>query len=433
VSPSKRTIYALCALAALSIGPSLDARAWPVWLAAAGVFAAALCIDAWRLRHIPFTATRQVSRVIAHQQHTKIEVTVTNNQASVYYVEAHDGHPPHCDVDQQPAKFVLDAHSSSTFKYRLRSSTRGVLNFDGVHCRVRSSLGLWRKKQIVALPDEVKVFPNFQANRLFGLLLSRHSLSAMGVKRRRLQGEGSDFHQLREFRDGDSLRQIDWKATSRVQKLISREYQQERDQQIVFLLDCSMRMRHEGEQSSHMDNALNAVVLLSHVALRQGDATGLKTFGGVDRWIPPAKGPKSASRLMNGVFDIEATHQMPDYDGAVEELAQHLKKRALIILVTNLRNEDGDAALNALQRLAKKHVVLIADLREVELEQALEAPTSSINEAVQWFSAEAYQQEREHRHQLARARGATLIDVAPEKLSASLISEYLAIKNSARL
>jgi len=248
-----------------------------------------------------------------------------------------------------------------------------------------------------------------------------------------LQGEGSDFHQLREFRDGDSLRQIDWKATSRVQKLITREYQQERDQQIVFLLDCSMRMRHTGDNASHMDNALNALVLLAHVALRQGDSTGLMTFGGVERWIPPAKGPKAASRLVNGVFDIEATHEMPDYDSAVESLQHRLKKRALIILVTNLRNEDGHTALNALQRLSKKHVVLIADLRETDFEHALVASTTSINDAVQWFSSESYQQERRSRHQLARASGATLIDVMPEKLSASLITEYLAIKNRGTL
>jgi len=433
VSPSNRTIFAACLLAALSIGPALYDNAWPVWYVLLGIFITFLVIDGIRLLHLPFSATRSVSRVIAHQQFTTVSVSVSNNSNKEYEVEAHDGHPAQCQVEQLPAKFELGPHAGSTFQYHLRSDERGLMNFDGVHVLAKSKLGLWRRKIILPVKDEVKVFPNFRANRLFTLLLSKHSLNAMGVKRRTQQGEGSDFHQLREFRDGDSLRQIDWKATSRMQKLISREYQLERDQQIVFLLDCSMRMRHEGESASHMDNALNAVVLLAHVALRQGDATGLLSFGGVDRWIPPAKGPKAASRLMNGIYDIEATYEMPDYDSAVESLALRLSKRALVILVTNLRNEDGDSALNALQRLSKKHLVLIADLREVELQEALLEPTDSINNAVQWFSAEAYQQERAHRHQLARARGATLIDVAPEHLSASLITEYLAIKNRAQL
>jgi len=314
VSPSKRTILTFCLLAVLSIVPALYESVWPVWIGLCGVFVALLMFDAIRLWKLPLSATRKVARVIAHQQKTQIDVAVTNNGNAVLNMEAHDGHPANCDVEQLPASFVLSPQESVTFKYRLQSSQRGLLQFEGVHCRAKSQLGLWRRKQVIPVSDEVKVFPNFQANRLFGLLLNRHSLSAMGVKRRQLQGEGSDFHQLREFRDGDSLRQIDWKATSRMQKLISREYQQERDQQIVFLLDCSMRMRHMGESTSHMDNALNAVVLLAHVALRQGDSTGLKTFGGVDRWIPPAKGPKAASRLMNAIYDVQATHHMPDYE-----------------------------------------------------------------------------------------------------------------------
>ncbi len=433
MTPTRRTILAIIVLALLSIIPALFQPLWPIWVALVGVFSAGLVFDFLRLRSVSLSATRQAPNVVAHQQKTQLAVLVTNHSGLSLHIEAHDGHPAHCETEQQPVSFALEPHNSSTFKYRLLSNKRGLLHFDGVHCRMRSQLGLLRRRLVVPPESTIKVFPNFQANRLFGLLLNKNSLNAMGVKRRRLQGEGSDFHQLREFRDGDSLRHIDWKATSRVQKLISREYQQERDQQIVFLLDCSMRMRHAGEGASHMDNALNAVVLLAHVALRQGDSTGLMTFGGIDRWIAPAKGPKAATRLVNGVYDIEATHEMPDYDSAVESLQHYLKKRALIILVTNLRNEDGDTALTALQRLSKKHLVLIADLREQDLEEALNAPTETINEAVQWFSAESYQQERFQRHQLARARGATLVDVLPQQLSASLISEYLAIKNRGTL
>jgi len=382
---------------------------WPLWLALIGVFLTLLMIDVARLWTLPLSAEREAPRVIAHRQKTEIGVSITNHGSLQLQLEAHDGYPPLCEADQQPVTFPLNPRETSKFRYRLLSNQRGVLNFDGVHCRARTQLGLLRKKTLIPV------------------------LNAMGVKRRMNQGEGSNFHQLREFRDGDSFRRIDWKATSRVQKLITREYQQERDQQIVFLLDCSMRMRHTGDGASHLDSALNALVLLAHVALRQGDSTGLMTFGGIERWIPPAKGPKAASRLVNGVFDIEATQETPDYDSAVDSIQHRLKKRALIVLVTNLRNEDGATALNALQRLSKKHVVLIADLREKDLEEALVAPISNINDAVQWISSESYQQERKQRHRLARAQGATLIDALPDQLSATLITEYLAIKNRGRL
>lgn len=433
MTPTRRLILILTSLALLSILPALYVSLWPVWLVLVGMVAALVIVDAIRLASVNLSADREAPRVIAHRYKTTIKTSVTNLGNTSVHVEAHDGHPAHCVVDNQPVQFFLGAQSASTFKYRLQSNERGLQQFDGVQCRVRTVLGFVRRKITVAEFTEVKVFPNFQANRLFGLLLNRNSLTDMGIVRRQQQGEGSDFRQLREFRDGDSLRQIDWKATSRVRKLISREFQQERDQQIVFLLDCSMRMRHQGDESSHMDSALNALVLLANVALRQGDATGLMTFGGIDRWIAPAKGPKAANRLVNGVYDIEATHEMPDYDAAVETLQKQVKRRALIILVTNLRNEDGKGAISALQRLSKKHVVLIADLRERDLDEVAEEPVETVNDAVQWFSVAGYRLERKQRHRIARASGATLVDVLPEQLSASLITEYLAIKKQGRL
>ena len=433
MTPGRLTIILLSALALLSIVPSMQNLWWPVWFVLLGAFVVMLFIDCFQLWHVTLVARRVAPRIVAHQQKTTISVTIENNSGQLLYLEVHDGHPAHCEVEQQPNTVSILPNAEVTFHYRLQSNQRGYLHFDGVHCRIQTRLGLLRRTLLIPESSEIKVFPNFQANRLFGLLLHRHSLSAMGVKQRQHQGEGSDFHQLREFRDGDSLRHIDWKASSRLEKLISKEYQQERDQQIVFLLDCSMRMRHGGDGASHMDNALNAVVLLAHVALRQGDATGLMTFGGIDRWLPPAKGQKAANRLVNGVFDIEATHEMPDYDSVVENLQKSLKRRALVILVTNLRNEDGDVALNALQRLSRKHLVLIADLRERDLDAVLHNETKDINDAVLWFSSESYQQERQHRHRLARAQGASLVDVLPEQLSGSLISEYLAIKNRGAL
>ena len=433
MTPSRLTIILVCALALLSLVPSIHNVWWPAWFGLLGAFVVIVVIDFLQLWRVKSAARRKAPRIVAHQQTTSISVTIENHSRRLLHFEAHDGHPAHCKVEQQPSTVSILPNAEATFQYRLQSSQRGYLHFNGVHCRIQTRLGLLRRALLIPEYSQIKVFPNFRANRLFGLLLHRHSLGAMGVKRRQQQGEGSDFHQLREFRDGDSLRHIDWKASSRLEKLISREYQQERDQQIVFLLDCSMRMRHSGDGASHMDNALNAVVLLAHVAIRQGDATGLMTFGGIDRWIPPAKGQKAANRLVNGVFDIEATHEMPDYDSVVERLQKSLKKRALVILVTNLRNEDGDTALNALQRLSRKHLVLIADLREQDLEAALRGKTEDVNDAVLWFSSESYQQERRHRARLARAQGASLVDVLPEQLSGSLITEYLAIKNRGAL
>jgi len=364
---------------------------------------------------IKLSGQRKIRQVMSHGQWSDVTVKLANAGANKVNVRAHDMHPQLCKVRGLPRAFSIDANAMTSVYYEALPQVRGQMVFDGIDCHVSTGMGLWYRQLKVDCLDAIKVYPNFKNNKLFGALLSKRNLDHLGIRRLPRPGEGSDFHQLREYRDGDSLKQIDWKATARTQKLIAREYAQERDQQIVFLLDCSMRMRHQDEKSSHMDDTLNAVVLLSHVALQQGDATGIMTFGGIDRWIPPSKGIQSAGRLMHGLYDLEATRELPDYVQAVETLAVRLKRRALVILITNLRNEDGQSA------------------KESDLESAIHAKPTTTEEAMLWLSAENYRLQRKQQHQLAVAGGARLLDVSPANLSADLITRYLAIKRLGKL
>ena len=431
--PTPRTLKLGLLLAIAAILPSVDDRWSSVWLACVGGLLLLTLFDLLRLRRIKLVGNRDIRQVLAHRQWSPVAVHIDNLSPFDIGVDVHDMHPSHCSIRGLPQHNQLRAQQRITTHYQIQSNQRGDLTFEGIQCRVATRLGLWFRKFTLPANDTVKVFPNYTANKLFGLLLSRQHLDHLGIRRLPRPGEGNDFHQLREYRHGDSLKQIDWKATARTQKLITREYAQERDQQIVFLLDCSVRMRHRDQATSHIDDALNAVVLLAHVALQQGDATGLMTFGGVDRWISPAKGAHAARRLMLGLYDIEATLLMPDYVAAVQNLAKHLKRRALVILITNLRNEDGNSALQALRHLNNKHLVLMADLRETDLDNTTEHAPQTADEAVLWMSAEAYRQTRVHQHKLAVAGGARLLDVKPAHLSADLISRYLAIKRLGQL
>jgi len=433
VIPTERSLWIGLAVALAALIPSFYGGWFGPWLALVVVYLSLAAYDWWRLRKITLTGDRHVRQVLAHRQWSPVELRIANASNIDLSADVHDMHPTHCRIRGLPQTVSLGAKQGSRMRYELLSEQRGDLHFNGIDCRLATPLRLWYRKLSVSTSTDVRVFPNFRANRLYGLLLSRQHLDHMGIRRLPRPGQGSDFHQLREYRDGDSLRLIDWKATARSGKLIAREFQQERDQQIVFLLDCSLRMRHRDVATSHMDDALNAVVLLAHVALQQGDATGLMTFGGIDRWIPPAKGPHAARRLMGGLYDVEATLSMPDYVAAVQNLGQRLRRRALVILITNLRHEDSDSALQALKRLTTRHLVLMADLRETDLDATTALAPRNIDEAVLWMSTEAYRQQRQQQHRLAIAGGARLLDVKPADLSADLISRYLAIKRLGKL
>jgi len=433
VIPAPRLIVLAVALAATAALLAFFPALFPLWLILPALFLACTAIDFFLVRRITLGAERKIRQVMSHGQWSDVTLQISNPQNKIVNVQVHDMHPQLCKVRGLPAKLSLRANAQHSVNYEALPEVRGNMRFDGVDCLVSTGLGLWLRKLRLACKNEIKVYPNYSNNALFGLLLSKRTMSHLGVRRLPRPGEGSDFNQLREYRDGDSLRQIDWKATARMQKPISREYTQERDQQIVFLLDCSMRMRHQDDNSSHMDDTLNAIVLLAHVALQQGDATGIMTFGGIDRWIPPSKGLQSARRLMHGLYDLEATRELPDYVQAVETLAMRLKRRALIILITNMRNEDGQSALQALQQLKGKHILLMADLRESDLDIATNTEPKTAEDAVLWLSAEQYHQQRKLQHRLAIAGGARLLDVTPGQLSADLITQYLTIKNLGKL
>ena len=152
----------------------------------------------------------------------------------------------------------------------------------------------------------------------FAALASGHRLPQLGIHHQRRRGEGSEFHQLRDYRPGDSLRQVDWKATARCRRLISRDYQDEQDQQVVCLLDCGRRMRSLDGRLSHFDHTLTALLLLAYVALRQGDAVGLLTFAGPERWVPPRKTRGTLDRLMAAVHDLEPGLEPTDYLAAAQ-------------------------------------------------------------------------------------------------------------------
>jgi uncharacterized protein (DUF58 family) len=267
----------------------------------------------------------------------------------------------------------------------------------------------------------------------YTLLATDNRTSQLGIRKRPRRGEGLDFLQLREYREGDALRQIDWQATSRLQKGISREYQDERDQQIIFLLDCGRKMHARDEDLSHFDHALNAVLLLAHVALRQGDAVGLMTFSGERRWLAPRKGSAHLNSLMNTVYDLRTSVRASDYLAAANELTVRVRKRALVVIVSNLRDEEQDELAQSLRVLRRSHLVLLASMQERILARALEGPVHDLDSALRVSSTRRYLEQRQRAHQQVTRAGIMALDVEPQQLAVALVNGYLDIKSRGSL
>ncbi len=201
---------------------------------------------------------------------------------------------------------------------------------------------------------------------------------------------------------------------------------------MVCLIDCGRRMRaHDGELS-HFDHALNAALLLAYVALRQGDAVGLLTFSGERRFLPPLKG-LGLPAVLRAVYDLEPTPAPSDYLEAATELMQRQRRRALVILLTNLRDEDSAEILPALRLLRTRHLVLLASLREQVLGEVLERAPQNLQDALRTGAIHRYLAIRQSALEKIQGSGALTLDVEPDLLASRVVNRYLDVKRSGQL
>lgn len=432
--PGRLLVALALAWTALGLAASFFEVLHAPWLFAGAVLGLLSAVDAaavWREPRLRID--RQVAGNLPVGSASTVTLTVHNEAVRRYRLALFDHHPPFMVAEPLPQVLGVAPGELARVSYRLTPQRRGDADFGATEVRLRSRLGLWRRHRRLGSPVRVKVYPNFARISHYMLLATDNRLSLLGVRQRPRRGEGLEFHQLREYRDGDTLTQIDWKATSRHRKLISREYQDERDQQVVFLLDCGRRMRAEDFGARHFDESLNAMLLLAYVALHQGDAVGFLAMGGVRRWVPPRKGPAALNLLLNRAYDLEPTTEATDYVAAAQELLVHQRRRALVVMLTNTRDEDQPELATAARLLRQKHLVLLANLREAFFDTAVQAAVGRFQEALRYVATVDLLARRERAHHALAGIGVQTLDVTAPQLPLAVVNRYLDIKRAGQL
>jgi uncharacterized protein (DUF58 family) len=437
ILPSTRLLWIGAALFGAALGVSIFGYR-DAWAGVAAVIVLMAAYDAWAGLRLPAPAVaRRVPSALALGVRTEVVLRIANLTARRLRCEVHDHHPATLEAQGLPASVALAGGGWTEIRYQVRPVARGETRFGAAELRLLSPLGLWQVTRHAGEDTPVRVYPNFRALAKYTLLATDNRLSQIGVLQVRRRGEGTAFHQLREYRQGDPQRAVDWKATARTARLISREYEEEKDQRVLLVIDCGRRMaaKDDGPDDAltHFDHTLNAALLLSHVALRQGDAVGMLTMGGIQRYIEPRKSIGAVHALLNRVYDIEPTLAVPDYDQAAQDVMRHMRRRTLVILLTNLRDEDDDTLLPALNLLRTRHLVVLASLREAIIGRALSARVDSFDRAVTHAAAADYLAQRERVFRRIGAAGVMCLDVEPERLPIALVNRYLDIKREGRL
>ena len=348
----------------------------------------------------------------------------------------------HCDpslrITGLPASLQLSPRQRVEVGYEVIPTQRGEIEFAPADVRIRSLLGLCELPIRIGATESRRCYPDFAQVARYAWLAGDRRLQEIGIKTYQQRGEGTDFKQLAEYRYGDPIRHIDWKATLRQHKPILREFQDERDQCVMLLIDCGRRMRaYDAEEKiggGHFDQVLNAVMLLSYVALKQGDAVGALTFGtpaGDERVFAPRKGAHALNALMGELYSVQPTPTHSDYVMVAQTLLRRHHKRSLVIVITNFRDEDSSELAHALRLLRSRHLVLLASLRErIVGELVSQSLDAAADAALDVGSAHLYEQSRRDAFNRLAARDALMVDAEPQRLGIELVNRYHSVKRA---
>lgn len=391
--------------------------------------------SAWRNSNVQMF--RKLPPAFAVGVQKPVSVIVQAEGAFDWQCTVYDHADPSFVTEGMPEPIEIRAGKQVEIEYAVTPTRRGEVVFDPADVHVRSRYGFCELLERIGSREERRVFPDFQQVAHYAWLAGDHRLQEIGIKTYQQRGEGTDFKQLSEYRYGDPVRHIDWKATLRMGKPVIREFQDERDQCVLLLIDSGRRMRADDRTdaigSSHFDQVLNAVMLLSYVALKQGDAVGAMTFGtpiGEERTFSPRKGAQTLDALMGELYSVQPTPTHSDYVAAAQTLLRRYPKRALVIVITNFRDEDSSELAQALKLLRSRHLVLLASLRERVVGELIRQPMSSAEAVLDIASAHLYEQSRRDAFVKLSARDALMVDAEPERLGIELVNRYHSVKRA---
>ncbi|HEV2010171.1 MAG TPA: DUF58 domain-containing protein [Candidatus Limnocylindria bacterium] len=407
----------------------------PVFVGLAVVlFIAAIGLAIADYRLAPALGAAEVGRVAEPQliigAPNRVGVTLRNPTTRPLRLRVRDEVPVSFAVSPRVNTAVLAPAGTDTVAYVARPRYRGSFRFGALHTRQRGPLDLVERQSDIAADAPAHVYPDLREIRRYEVSLRRGLAYDAGQRRARLPGAGSVFERLREYGPDDDPRSISWTATARRGRPISVEYETERQQRVLILLDAGRMMASTLGELTKLDHAVNTALMLSYVATVKGDEVGLLGFADdVRSYLLPRRGRRQFLRVTEELRRLEVTTTEPDYRAAFEFLRSRTSRRALVVLFTDLVDVEASRSLvAAVNRLAGNNLVLCCLLADPQLAEIASRTPRSTTELYERVAAEEVRDARARALALLRERGVHVVDVPAERLTVAAIQRYLELK-----
>lgn len=378
----------------------------------------------------PLQLKRKVNERLNLGDQNQIELKIENTTNQPISFRLYEGFP----VEMQERKLffsaILQPGKTKVFSYEFTPKQRGDVHFSSPFFLISSMFHLVMRRYEVSCEQRIGVYPSVLQLKKYELLVFHQQKINSGIKRLRRLGNNSEFEQIKDYVQGDEIRTINWKATSRAANLMVNKYQEEKSQSVFCVLDKSRSMQMEFDELSLLDYSVNSILVLSNIMLRNGDKTGLITFSDKMGIQLSAEKNKGQMRfIMEALYNQLTEFKDPNYELLYQSIRRTIKSRSLIILFTNFETEAAmNRALPILRKINQKHVLVTVLFQNSDLETlALQKP-ETIREVYLTIVAEQMSELKSKIAFQLRQNGIQTVLTLPENLSLKTINKYLELK-----
>ncbi|WP_146939972.1 DUF58 domain-containing protein [Chryseobacterium hagamense] len=376
------------------------------------------------------SAQRILPEKLSNGDENPVKIDIRNNYGFTIHANVIDEIPFQFQKRDFLIKKKIEAGKNNFFQYILEPKERGEYNFGSLNIYVSSPLGLVSKRFSFQKDANLPAYPSFIHLRKYELMALQSEFLLGGIKRIRKLGHTMEFEQIKDYVPGDDIRTINWKATSKTNRLMVNQFQDEKSQRIFMLIDKGRTMKMPFKGLSLLDYSINAAMALSHIILKKGDRAGMMTFSKkTENKVAAENKSGQLRKISEALYNIKTDFFESDFNRLYQDVKYSLNQRSLVLLFTNFETLDGlNRQLKYLRGIAKNHLLVVIFFKNSELQTLIHKNPESTQEIYDEIIAEKFEFEKKLIIQELRKYGIYSVYTLPENLNVDVINKYLEIK-----
>ncbi|TAI48268.1 DUF58 domain-containing protein [Flagellimonas allohymeniacidonis] len=376
------------------------------------------------------TASRILPDKLSNGDQNPIQITLSNGYLFQIQTRIIDEIPLQFQKRDFEINSPLKSGASGVFNYELRPTERGVYSFGSLNIYASSPIGFLARRYRFDDSAEIPVYPSFLQLQKYDLIAFTNRLHEYGLKKIRRIGHTMEFEQIKEYVQGDDIRNINWKATAKKSQLMVNQYQDEKSQPIYSVIDKGRVMKMPFEGLSLLDYAINATLVISNIAIKKQDKAGMFAFSNrIENRVVAERRNSQMNLILETLYNLRTNFVESDFSRLYIDIKRNLNQRSLLLLYTNFETLDAlHRQLPYLQAIAKQHLLVVIFFENTELNLFAQKKAENIRQIFEQTIAEKFIYEKKLIVNELRQHGIQTMLTKPEDLTINTINKYLEIK-----